>query len=130
MFWDESDGFWELGGGALNPPFSLYSGLFSTFSSLPSLFLETSHSRESDPSRSRFLLIFLLAEEKKKAIEFSLHSKRRLAVSEGDRWAWVQTSPPSRSTRRAKSSIIGIEDAATFLASILIRRAAMATLID
>ncbi len=65
MFCDESKGFWkreegEAGGEEVNPLVFLCSSLFSTFSpslsfSLPPLFLETSHSRESGPSCSQRL---------------------------------------------------------------------------
>lgn len=99
----------EGGGGAceaLNPPFSLYSGLFSTFSSLPLRLLPFIFGNISFSwvkpvtvaEHSCFLPIVPLATERKMEIEFSLRSK-----AEG--WARVQTSPPSRSICGAKSAI-------------------------
>lgn len=101
----------EAGGGggckALNPPFSLYSSLFSTFSSLPLRFLpffifgniSFSWVRPVTLAElSRFLPIALLAKKRKMVIEFSLRSK-------ADGGARVQTSPPSRSICGEKSAI-------------------------
>lgn len=101
------------GGKALNPPVSLYSGLFSTFSSpsnsLPSLFLETSHSRESGPSRLQS------SPAPSPSSSFPRKGQQRLTFlyiqsvgftsSEGSRRPWVQTSLPSCSICGAKLSI-------------------------
>lgn len=133
MFQDESNGFWKgwgVGGEgkAPNPAVSLYPGLFSTFLSLPLRLLpffifgniSFSWVRPVTLSELSFLLIFLLAEERKMAVEISLHSKSFLL------FPFCRFQP-----HRLHSLFAGQNaryNATTFLPSILICSAAVLVL--